>query len=89
MLSPCSSCGRHVRTNETCPFCGAACAPTLTRRASTGRLGRAALFALGAAMAVAPLTGCGDDDTPGDDDDDADAAIAAPYGAPPQDFAVV
>ena len=53
-LSPCSSCNRHVRVEETrCPFCAAA----LPGRASVervlprGRLSRATLIAAGATLA--------------------------------------
>ena len=59
-LSPCTSCARHVRRTESaCPFCGAVlaleAAPT---RVISERLGRAALFSIGAA-AITNLVGCG------------------------------
>lgn len=58
-LRPCSGCGRHVRTTETsCPFC--ACALQVAPDAPVrivGRMGRAAIFAFGAAAAVSSV-GC-------------------------------
>ncbi len=75
-LIPCSSCDRHFRLSEAaCPFCGASTpapsdlAPVVPPPAK--RLGRAALFAFGAAAAgVVAVAGCGDDST------------VALYGAP-------
>lgn len=55
-LTPCSQCGRHVRVEATCSFCGEA----LGRAASTSPLGlgvRGGLVA--AALFGAPLLGCG------------------------------
>jgi len=54
MLRPCPSCARHVRATETtCPFCAASIAiVSSTPPMMTERLGRAALFAFGAAMAT-------------------------------------
>jgi hypothetical protein len=60
-LSPCSSCHRHVRRAErTCPFCGASIAFDVapTMRVVSERLGRAAIFSIGAA-AVSSVAGCG------------------------------
>lgn len=58
-LLPCPSCARHVRASSTtCPFCATAItlvAPT--PRVITERLGRAALFTLGAA-AIVTAPGC-------------------------------
>lgn len=53
-LHPCPSCDRHVRAVETaCPFCAAAIAiDEPAPRVVSERLGRAALFAFGAAMAT-------------------------------------
>src|SRR5690349_4494311 len=60
-LAPCTSCARHVRRTESaCPFCGTVlsfgAAPP--RRVIQERLGRAALFSVGAAI-VASVPGCG------------------------------
>ena len=53
-LTPCPSCNRHVRVSDaTCPFCGSAVivAPAaVSAPVLRGRLGRAALFAAGAAL---------------------------------------
>ena len=53
-LSPCPSCHRHVRVEETvCPFCSAALperAGPETITAPRARLSRAALFAAGATL---------------------------------------
>lgn len=52
-LQPCPTCARHVRATESaCPFCGAAIELAITPRTPSERLGRAALFAFGAAMAT-------------------------------------
>ncbi len=54
-LIPCVGCSRHVRLSDSgCPFCGAAIeAPAAQHAAATSaRLGRAAIFALGATLAV-------------------------------------
>ena len=53
-LQPCPSCSRHVRSTETaCPFCATALALTASPAPMTSeRLGRAALFVFGAAMAT-------------------------------------
>jgi hypothetical protein len=61
-LAPCPGCHRHVRLDErACPFCGAAlatAAPPPERTAvPTQRLGRAALFAFGSAIATS-APGC-------------------------------
>ena len=62
-LLPCPECARHVRVlDPVCPFCGhslpmahrAAPAP----RAPRVRLGRAATFAFGAAVATSVAVGC-------------------------------
>jgi hypothetical protein len=67
-LVACPSCNRHVRVREhvSCPFCKAEL-PALAqpRTPNIVGLGRAAVMALGAALAVAPLTGCGSDDDGG------------------------
>ena len=84
-LRPCGACSRHVRADETrCPFCEAeldAAPPPLATPA--GRLGRAALMAVGvtvgvtvAAATVTTVTGCGGKPDPNH---------AKPYGAPPAD----
>lgn len=59
-LAPCTACARHVRRTETrCPFCEAplALAPIAVRTPGE-RLGRAALFAFGTAVATSAI-GCG------------------------------
>ena len=64
-LLPCPGCSRHVRAGEReCPFCLASLAE-LSRapapRAPTARLGRAATFAFGAAVATSvQVAGCSD-----------------------------
>ncbi len=96
-LVACSSCQRHVRITETfCPFCGDALPMSLRGseppRTPTTRLGRAAIFAFGAALAAA--TGCGDSHTADDGGSDVDAGamvdagwdsgmVMAAYGPPP------
>ena len=53
MLTPCAGCRRHVSTDApTCPFCGAAVTAGPVPGSPAGRLGRAAFFAFGAAVAV-------------------------------------
>lgn len=56
-LVPCPGCARHVKALETgCPFCGSRLAELPAERPRpTARLGRAATFAFGAALAA---TGC-------------------------------
>jgi hypothetical protein len=77
-LAPCPACGRHVRVSEhACPFCTAELGDSLRAapgpRPITSRLGRAALFALGASsMSVA--VACGPS---------APAPVAPVYGGPP------
>ena len=104
-MRPCPSCGRHVKTTEgQCPFCSAAMPegfeqfayPTLNKR-----LGRAAIAAFGASLALA---GCGnstmpvtdaaadraaptDSGVPSDGMAEPDVSVAA-YGLPPQDGGV-
>ena len=92
-LIPCSGCARHVRAVEpTCPFCGEALPYSLRTRAPVlpaTRLGRAATFAFGAAMAASTAAGCGESHQPSDDageeilDAGTDAGISALYGGPP------
>lgn len=67
-LQPCPSCARHVRSTESiCPFCAAAITMAPAAAPVIGeRLGRAALFAFGAAMAT-NVAACGMAATPGDD----------------------
>ncbi|MBZ0116856.1 MAG: hypothetical protein K8H88_07675 [Sandaracinaceae bacterium] len=56
MLTPCSSCGRHVRASElACPFC-ASSVPEVRARAVRPRvrgLGRAAILAVSTSFAAA------------------------------------
>jgi hypothetical protein len=75
---PCSSCERHIRASEAeCPFCGASLdfAP-LPARAPRPNIRRAALIALGTALAGAPL-GCGDTDEDGGSGGAADASAGS------------
>jgi hypothetical protein len=53
-LTPCPSCSRHVRASTpVCPFCASAIAVAPTAAPVLAeRLGRAALFAFGAAVAT-------------------------------------
>lgn len=88
-LRPCASCGRHVREHEPrCPFCASEIATGVTSaaRAVVPRLGRAALFAFGAAattVAVASAEGCTNTTTPPDAAEVADTGGPAPlYGGP-------
>lgn len=77
-LIPCGDCGRHVRIIESaCPFCGVAVVAegvAVAQRPKV-RLGRAAMFTVGAAMLA--VAGCGDDGG------DTDGGPSAAYGAPP------
>jgi len=59
-LLPCSGCSRHVRASESaCPFCGTAIQAAEAPRGPAGRLGRAATFAFGAAVATTlSVAGC-------------------------------
>lgn len=67
-LIPCAGCQRHVRANEeACPFCGAAVATVPAHRLPSTRLGRAATFAFGAALAAATSTGCTESHEPVND----------------------
>lgn len=82
-LLPCPSCARHVRQTETgCPFCGAAVSlADVPARALPGqRLGRAATFAFGVAIATS-VSACGGTSSPGDDAG-TDANFVPLYGAP-------
>ena len=59
-LAPCTDCHRHVRLSEaSCPFCGAVLASLVapTRRMPPRSLGRAAIFAVGSALASS-ASGC-------------------------------
>lgn len=85
-LAPCPSCARHVRRAETaCPFCGTALslAPSASRL-PTERLGRAAIFAFGAAMATS-VAACSTSTTQGTDA--ATAPDAGGVDASPEDAA--
>jgi hypothetical protein len=63
-LLPCPSCARHARVSEpTCPFCATPFDDAFRTdeprpRAPTGRLTRAALFAVGAGGLVAGTLSC-------------------------------
>ncbi|HJL17967.1 MAG TPA: hypothetical protein RMH99_20040, partial [Sandaracinaceae bacterium LLY-WYZ-13_1] len=94
-LVPCDGCGRHVLASEPrCPFCAAAFDAHRPVPGSPGaRIGRAATFAFGAALAAATASGCGDSHGRGDaavendagGGEDPDAGVAPPYGTPPED----
>ena len=100
-LLPCPSCARHVRQSESaCPFCETALSleDVPARAMPTQRLGRAATFAFGAAMATS-VAACGTANTPGDADNPGDrpdanvamndagtdGGLVAAYGGPPID----
>lgn len=95
-LVPCTGCARHVRANEsTCPFCGASIEADLSKVPGmpTARLGRAALFAFGATLAVT-ATACGtaassDVPTVQDVPNGDTGGGGALYGAPVLDAGVV
>jgi hypothetical protein len=77
-LLPCPSCARHVRqTEQGCPFCGTAIdlSAIAPRAQPTQRLGRAATFAFGAAMATS-VAACGGGSGGND------GGVVALYGAP-------
>jgi hypothetical protein len=78
-LVPCPSCSRHVRATEsTCPFCATSLAIDPPAPAVIGeRLGRAALFAFGAALAT-NAAACGTATVPPGDD----AAVHGDAGPP-------
>jgi hypothetical protein len=89
LLVPCPACARHVRKSErACPFCAASLTPDVTagRAAKGPRLGRAATFAFGAAVATSiaacssPTTGGTDAATANDSGDGADAASPIDVG---------
>ncbi len=86
-LLPCPSCTRHVRRSENgCPFCGAPLAleGEPARPLPTQRLGRAATFAFGAAIATS-VAACGAATTPNTTDTGMagqDGGIGPAYGAP-------
>jgi hypothetical protein len=65
---PCTHCQRHVRMDEAiCPFCAGSLPLSIVPSANrvAGRLGRAAKFAFGAAVAASTTIACGDDSGPG------------------------
>ncbi|MGE0788504.1 MAG: hypothetical protein AB7S26_22705 [Sandaracinaceae bacterium] len=81
-LMPCTGCQRHIAIDAvTCPFCDAEVVVVSTPGVPRQRLGRAALFAFGAA---ALATGCGESHGPDDAGTDA-GNVAPPYGIPPDD----
>lgn len=55
-LTPCGSCGRHVRTGDACPFCGNVRIVAGASTSPVGRLSRAMVFA---SATLAPLAACG------------------------------
>lgn len=83
-LRPCPTCARHVRASESaCPFCAAELGderPSASVTASGVRLGRAAMFVAGTAVAAAALAGgagCGPEKPKPNPN------LQKPYGAPP------
>src|SRR5262245_5241612 len=101
-LEPCPACERHVRVaSANCPFCDASLSEafraTPPRAAPGKRLARAAMFAVGTAIATtssgcymshqlggtAPATDAGVADAEVRRDLGRDGGIAALYGVPP------
>ncbi len=91
-LVPCASCARHVRaTDAVCPFCnGTLSSPTTVAAAMPAgvRLGRAAIFVVGVAVAAASSAGCATGPSTGDGGDAAaessvpdEGSVMALYGA--------
>lgn len=90
-LLPCDGCDRHVRADEPeCPFCGAAIVSRPAPVLPAGRLGRAATFAFGAALAAATAGGCGDSHDRRDDGGEppADSGVESDAGVDPVDSGV-
>ncbi len=91
-LVTCHACARHIRASEgACPFCHALnIAPPQARPTPTQRLGRAALFAFGAAVSTSvALTGCSESSAPtpdaAADSRVMEGGIVPPYGTPVDD----
>lgn len=87
-LEPCPKCERHVRVSEqSCPFCGVDLAQSFAalpeRKMPSARMGRAALFAFGAAAAAtaAMTSGCVDEPDAEDDERNASLKDAGPKDA--------
>jgi hypothetical protein len=93
LLLLCPSCERHVRiVDSSCPFCGlglseATRASLALRPAASGRLSRAAFYALSmgtltlaAACSSSSTNGGGDDG--GEMDGTKEACVCPPYGQP-------
>ncbi|MEQ8454225.1 MAG: hypothetical protein RLO52_01410 [Sandaracinaceae bacterium] len=85
-LLPCPACQRHVRAAESlCPFCGETLPMSLRSRVASRaavpvrRLGRAATFAFGAALAASTASACGGE--VGDED----SGVANDSGTSPSD----
>jgi hypothetical protein len=86
-LHPCPACARHVKRSETsCPFCSASIAleGVAARARPTQRMGRAATFAFGAAVATS-LAACSGATTPTGTDANTsiDSGVSPLYGGPP------
>ncbi len=82
-LSVCSSCQRHVKGNDACPFCGGATSTGPARRPPS-RVARAAM--LFGAAAVSAACSSSTPEPKGAEDSGSDApplAFDAAYGAPP------
>src|SRR5215510_15123104 len=95
-LIACEGCARHVRASESaCPFCRTARTPSeIAPRPVPRRLGRAATFAFGAALATS-VTACsqshGDNDAAVEDSGTVSfdsGGIGPLYGAVPFDGGV-
>ena len=102
-LVPCPACVRHIRaTDSACPFCGVQVdlSPAGPTMGSGPRLGRAATFAFGAALAAAGAIGCESEEPnvplygapvpvdagpDGQVDEDAGETVAPLYGGPPEE----
>jgi len=86
-LQPCPSCARHVRASSlACPFCTTALDDAFRSKPARGlpkqRLGRAATFAFGAALAASSACGPSSGGT-GTGGGGGGGGIVMPYGAPP------
>ena len=82
-LHPCPSCARHVKKAEAaCPFCGASISlgGVAPRTRPTQRMGRAATFAFGAAVATSVVACSSPAPTPGNDAAGTDAAVVTDTG---------
>lgn len=80
-LLPCPGCARHVRASDArCPFCDAALSGGPAPRLPSARLGRAATFAFGAAVATIGASGCAESTVPPDAAIAVDSSVATDSG---------